>query len=535
MEENEMRPDITGSERRAATKSEKTSGKSVRIIGTASIAGISLAAVLTLRGFPSVAEYGWASIGLYVFGAIFFLIPLALVCAELGTGWPKAGGLYAWVRQGFGAKSGFLAVWFEWIEGIVWFPTVLAFVAATIAYIFASRLSNNKVYLVLVMLAVFWGMTLINFLGLKRASLLNNIGVVIGTLLPAAVLIALGVYWLAAGKHIAIAFSFGKLLPNFGSIDNLVFFVGVLLGYAGIELFGFHAKETKDPQHTYPKAIILSALLIVAVSILATLSIAFVVPDAKLSLVAGLLQAFAVFFKILGLPPVVTQIMAALTALGTLALISVWLLGPSKGLYAAERTGDLPPVLHGVNRRHIPVAVLVAQGILGTLFALLFLFVPSINASYWMLSALTTQILVLMYIMILAAGIRLRYTEPNTPRPFKVPGGNAGMWFVAGIGIFGCVLGLVLGFFPPTGVATWPTPIYVLAMFIAIVICSVPPFIIERIKKPNWFIAHPDPVLLDVDEFGDEIGREAAGASTASLPQPVSGSATTAAHAAGLR
>lgn len=500
---------------------KSSGGKSVRVLGTASIAGVSLAAVLTLRGMPSVAEYGWASIGLYVFGAIFFLIPLALVCAELGTGWPKAGGLYAWVRQGFGPKSGFLAVWFEWVEGIVWFPTVLAFVAATIAYIFASSLSNNKVYLVLVMLAVFWGMTLINFLGLRRASLLNNIGVVIGTLLPAAVLIFLGIYWLAAGKHIAIPFSAGKLLPNFGSISHLVFFVGVLLGYAGIELFGFHAKETKDPQRTYPRAIIASALVIVAISILATLAIAFVVPQAKLSLVAGLMQAFAAFFTILGFSPVVTQIMAALTGLGTLALISVWLLGPSKGLYAAERTGDLPPVLHAVNRRHIPVAVLVAQGILGTGFALVFLFVPSINASYWMLSALTTQILVLMYIMILASGIRLRYTEPNTPRAFKVPGGNAGMWIVAGVGILGCVLGLVLGFFPPTGVATWPTPIYVMAMFLAIVICSVPPFIIERIKKPSWFIAHPDPVLLDVDEFGDEIGRESTTGSSEIAPKPV--------------
>jgi hypothetical protein len=138
-----------------------------------------------------------------------------------------------------------------------------------------------------------------------------------------------------------------------------------------------------------------------------------------------------------------------------------------------------------------------------------------------------------MYIMILAAGIRLRYTEPNTPRPFKIPGGNAGMWFVAGIGIVGCALGLVLGFFPPTGVATWPTPIYALAMFMAIVICSVPPFIIERIKKPSWFVAHPDPVLLDVDEFGDEIGREAAGASTASAPQPVGGGETTVRHPVG--
>ena len=156
--------------------------------------------------------------------------------------------------------------------------------------------------------------------------------------------------------------------------------------------------------------------------------------------------------------------MSGLVAIGTLALISTWLLGPSKGLYASERTGDLPPELHYVNKRHVPVAVLVFQGILSTLFALMFLFVPSINSSYWMLTALTTQILVMMYILIFAAAIRLRYTQPDAPRAYKIPGGKAGIWIVAGVGIFGSLFSLVIGFVPPSGVSHWPTPIYVAVM-----------------------------------------------------------------------
>jgi Amino acid permease len=67
---------------------------------------------------PSVAEYGWSSIAYYLLGALFFFVPLSLVVAELGTGWPRAGGLYAWVKEGFGDRSGFLAIWFEWVENI---------------------------------------------------------------------------------------------------------------------------------------------------------------------------------------------------------------------------------------------------------------------------------------------------------------------------------------------------------------------------------------------------------------------------------
>jgi amino acid transporter len=244
----------------------------------------------------------------------------------------------------------------------------------------------------------------------------------------------------------------------------------------------------------------MAAALIIGFSILATLAIAFVVPQAKLSLVSGLLQAFDAFFKALGIGTWATKVMAALTGLGTLALISTWMLGPSKGLYAAEKSGDLPPELHYVNKRHVPVAILVAQGVLGTVFSLMFLFIPSINTSYWMLSALTTQILVLMYIMIFAAVIRLRYTQPDAPRPYKVPGGKVGLWVIAGMGLAGSIFGLIIGFVPPTGIKHWPTPVYIAAMFGAILLCSAPPFIFEKVKKPGWRIANPDPVLLDLDE-----------------------------------
>src|SRR6202012_3755285 len=120
------------------------------------------------------------------------------------------------------------------------------------------------------------------------------------------------------------------LLPSLGSINNLVFFVGVVLGYAGIEIAGIHAKEPRNPRRDFPKALAMATGLIVGVSVLTTLAIAFVVPQAKLSLVSGVLQAFDYFFKTIGIGSWATKLMAALTGLGTLALVSTWLLGPSK-------------------------------------------------------------------------------------------------------------------------------------------------------------------------------------------------------------
>jgi amino acid transporter len=126
-----------------------------------------------------------------------------------------------------------------------------------------------------------------------------------------------------------------------------------------------------------------------------------------------------------------------------------------------------------------------------------------------MLTALTTQLTVLMYIMMFSAAIRLRYTEPGTSRPYRIPVGEyLGMWVIAGMGTLGSLFGLILGLFPPSGIAHWPTPVYVLVMLLGIAICSVPPFLADIFKKPSWRITHPDPVLLDIsgEPSGDTTG-----------------------------
>jgi glutamate:GABA antiporter len=469
-----------------------------RIINGPALALIILAAVLTLRNMPAVAEYGWASIAYYLLGALIFLIPLSMVVGELGTGWPRAGGNYAWVREAFGDRHGLFAVWVSWVTNLTWFPVVLSFLAATVAYVFAPSLAENNVYILLMVVGLLWALTFANFFGTKWALRLNNPAVVVGTLIPCAVLVGVAVYWLASGRHSQIPFTAGKLVPNLGSIGALVFFVGVILGYVGVEAGGFYAKEVEEPKREYPRAIAAATVLIVGASIFATLAIALVVPHSKLSLVAGIPQAFTETFRQVG-AAWVGKLMSALVAIGTLALVSTWLLAPSKGLYATERSADLPPFLHKVNRRHVPVALLVLQGAISTVFALLFVIAPGVNTSFWMLTALTTQMILLMYILVFAAAIKLRHSQPDVQRGYKVPGGMAGMWVVGCIGIAGCIFSFLLGFIPPSEVKHWSTPIYVAVMVVAIILLSVPPFIIERIKKPSWVESQPDTVLLDTD------------------------------------
>lgn len=95
-------------------------------------------------------------------------------------------------------------------------------------------------------------------------------------------------------KPIAVGYS-SNLLPNFESLGNLSLFAVVLFGLLGMEMSAVHAEEVKNPQHDYPKALFYSTILVISTLSLGSLAIVMVVPNANLSVVSGLIDAYAVF------------------------------------------------------------------------------------------------------------------------------------------------------------------------------------------------------------------------------------------------
>ena len=153
-------------------------------LGVFSLAMMSVAGVFTLRSLPMMATYGYSAVFYYIFVALIFFIPSALMCAELATGWPKTGGLYVWVREAFGPRFGILAIWFEWTNTVISFPATLTFIVATLAYAIDPALAQNKYYMIMVMLCLFWGATFINFLGIRFSNRISTFFLIVGTILP---------------------------------------------------------------------------------------------------------------------------------------------------------------------------------------------------------------------------------------------------------------------------------------------------------------------------------------------------------------
>ena len=446
---------------------------------------VSLAAGFSVRNLPSMAVEGWPLIFWYVVGTALFLAPLALTAAELASAWPKAGGVYDWVAEAFGERTGFMSVWSVYVQNLPWYPTVLAFVAVSLAYGFAPGLQENRLYVAGTMIALFWGVTLASLAGPAAAAKLTSIGTVLGSVVPAAVLIVGGIAWIAAGKHVALPpLTAGALVPSW-DLGRLPFVSSLLLAFTGLEVSGYYALAVRDPQRNFPKAMLLALAGIAGLSVFATLAIAVAIPADRISLSGGVLQAFALMGDAFGLRWLV-PVLAGLTALGALALMQVWLVGPLLGLTRAAHHGLLPPVFRRLGPRRIPVAVLLWQAVLVTLVSAAFALVPSVNQAYWILSATVTALLGFYYLPMFAAVIRLRYTQPATPRPFRIPGGKAGVWLVGGVG-FGSTAGAVaIALERPSDVTFVSGGVYVGLMVLLALVWMVPWAVFVTVRKAGW-------------------------------------------------
>ena len=444
------------------------------------LAMITMAIIVTLRGLPLLAKHGLASIFFYGFSAVFFLIPVSLIAAELATAWPEKGGIFLWVAKAFGDRFGFLAAFLQWIPIVIWYPTALSFIAASLSYLFAPELAENKYYVLAMILGIYWIATLINFQGLKTSGKITTLCMIFGTILPAVTIILSAIFWLLKGNPSQISFSLSDVIPDLSNFQNIVFLAAAFLIFGGMEISAVHVNNVENPKKNYPKAILLAVVVILLVNFLGTLAIAIVVPKDDISLVAGVLQATTYFFeKVHFLIPC----FAALIAFGAMGQVLSMILGPTKSMLESANRGDIPPLFKKVNKNDVPVNILITQGIIVTLFSFVFLFMPSVSGSFWLLSALVIQLYLLMYLLLYASAIRLKYKYPKVQRPYEVPGKKIGMWVVASIGIIAAVFVFSITFLPPLDVATCSPLSYVSFLTVGIIVMVLLPNIIYSFKK----------------------------------------------------
>ncbi|MBV8464165.1 MAG: amino acid permease [Acidimicrobiales bacterium] len=433
-----------------------------------------------LGSAPTLSVFGLASVSLYVVPALVFLVPISLVAAELASGWQ--GGVYHWVEEGISAPMGLFAVWCQFSQTIFYYPALLAYVGDTLAYAIEPRLAGNGLYTAAVIIVLFWGGVLVSSRGVSLVAQLSSWGTVLGTLIPGMLLFALGALFLAQGNHSAAPMNAHHLLPAWTGLASIVLVVNSFFTYAGMEVNAVHVNKLPSPGRDYPKSIFLAMGLVLAMFILPTLAISWIVPSHRISFTAGVMQAFSGvlhYFHISFLEPVI----AVALAVGALAGMMAWLDGPSEGLLRIGcDQGFLPPYFQKVNRRGIEMRILIAQAVVISLIALLYAFVPSVSRGYWIFVAMATQVYLIMYVLMFVSAWRLRRSQPDHPRGYRTPA----LRLQCVLGAGSSLAALAFGFIAPSQFGHSNQLAYAGLILVGIVVIGVlPPFLMDRLRKPG--------------------------------------------------
>ncbi|MGW4242774.1 amino acid permease [Nocardia sp. NPDC004722] len=463
------------------------------------------AIVTSLRGLPAMSKEELTMFFYIAFSVVLFLIPAGLVSAELGSAFGKqAGGLYAWISGAFGKRVGFWAIFLSWLQAMVFYPTGLSFAAAGVAFaIDKPNLAQNHIYVGIFSVIAYWLCTLVALVGNQFAAKVTQAGFVLGTAIPGLVLLGLFVWWLIGGHSIGWEHTSDpavtvvkdghegpRFMPYIAGLSSLAFLGNILENFTGIESQAVHATELRNPARQYPAAIMIAAVTAAAIFTLGALSVAGILPYDQINLNSGVFDALRAGFSTLmniGWP---VLILAAMIAYGALAGTLAWITGPSRGVLATAHDGMLPPVLQKVNSRGVQVNILITQGLAVTVLCLPYFLMDDVSSAFFLITAMAVGIYIVIYLFMYAAAIRLRYTQPDLPRAFKVPGGNTGMWIFAGIGFLAMVFALITAFVPPSQLPIGNSTTYILLVAGGTVFFCLIPIVVEKLSKPGW--AAPD-------------------------------------------
>lgn len=474
-----------------ASATGKAPIKQAAKMGVFTLVIMNIVAVVSLRGLPAEAEYGVSSAFYYILAGIVFLMPVSLVAAELAALFPyQQGGMFRWVGEAYGEKLGFLGIWLQWVESTIWYPTVLTYGAVCLAFIgmdhiYDSHLAANKWYTMAVVLAIYWLATFISLKGMGWVGKVSKIGGMVGTIIPVGILVVCAIIFMCIGGESQMDWH-GSFIPDFSNFNNIIFAVSIFLFYAGMEMSGVHVRDIKNPTVNYPKAILIGTAATVAIFILGTYALGVILPVKDINLVQSLLQGFDRYFSAFHMNWF-APIMAIALAGGVLAEVLTWVAGPSKGVFAVGQAGYLPRYFQKANKHGVQSHMLYIQGLFTTILSFVMVLMPSVQSFYQILSQLTCILYLIVYLLMFASVIRLRYTMKDAKRPFRVgKKGNWFIWLVAGIGFLSSFVAFIFSFFPPGQIAMGSHAVWFSVLIIGTIIFTVMPFIILRFKKASW-------------------------------------------------
>ena len=430
-----------------------------KVLGLRDLVAMNVAAIVGLRWISRSARIGAPAMVLWVLAWGLFFLPLAGAVYELSSRYPDQGGLYAWTRRALGPVHGFICGWCVWVNNLFYFPSLLLFVAANVLVVFgpsATPLADSRTFSTIFVLGGLAFCLGLNLLGLGAGRWLQILGSV-SNWIPAFLLIVAGIVALATVGS-ATNFAPANLLPREDTLGTISLWSALCFAFSGFELTSFVGGEVKNARRTIPLGVVLGGVVVTVIYVAGSAALLVALPVGALNERSGIADAVAMSAGRLGLGGV-GAFTGALVAIGALAGVNAWFGGSARVPFAAGVDATLPPAFARLDARGTPRAALVTQFIASALIFLASVFISvtggrtSIQEAYDIMVNLTILIYFVPYLYLFVALVRLRHdpAAADGPDTRRLPGGQAGLWLIAGAGFLATAISLALLFVPPAG------------------------------------------------------------------------------------
>lgn len=426
-----------------------------RVLNLRDIVLMNIVAIVGLRWLLTAAQTGPSATTLWLAALLLFFIPQALSVIELTTRYPQEGGIYIWTKEAFGPGHGFIAGWCYWVTNIIYFPSLLIFIASNALFIGGTAwlgLESNPLYIVGFSLSVLWLILGLNIRGLSLGRWVQNIGA-LGTWFPVLLLLGAGLY-AAVTRGSATTFTVTSLLPTLNT-STLGFWATMCFGFAGLELASVLGDEVQNPRKTIPRGIVIAGVMVAFIYILGTLALQVALPLSETSLLSGIPQAISRLFAGDASAVFLGALVALAITLGGMGGISAWLGGTARIPYVSGLDNYLPKALGKVHPKYgTPHVSLIWQGIFSSAFILMSVVGATVEEAYMVLIDATLVLYFIPYLYMFAAVIKLRNRDGDKAEVIQIPGGRWGLYLAVAAGLFSTAVSIIFSLIPGPEVAS---------------------------------------------------------------------------------
>lgn len=394
--------------------------------------------VFVAEAAAPAAAIGNAQFFWWIFLIITFLLPYGMVVAELGTTYDSDGGIYDWVRDAFGDKWGARVAWYYWINYPLWIASCATLFPDILSMVFGWELNTFAV--LAIELVFVWLVVLMSFSKVSDSEWILNGGAAVKVAI-AVIVGALGI-WYASTNGFANDMSAATFLPDLTDTSALTNLSIILFNFMGFEVVCTFASSMKNPSADIPKAIILGGLAIGAIYLFAGFGIGAAIPTADIDPDYGMIVAVQ---TMVGNSPLFAIICIAFL-LTLFANMASWSFGVNFVADYAAKHGNMPaPFAKENEKTEMPNTAAVIDGIVATLALLLQLVpIPAISEGiFWMLFSMNVVFLLISYIPMFPAFLKLRKVDPNRKRVYEFPFKGTAMMVALAVPAIELVLSII--------------------------------------------------------------------------------------------